>query len=220
MTNLFTQNSKMKKSMAGKGIKIVNFTLPAFRSKDGFSTCPNAKNCVNGCYARSGAYLWSTVSNKHHANLTATQSPLFVTLAIAELQKKKPNLVRVHDSGDMYSEEYMLKWFAIAKSLPQIKFYAYTKMVSLVKSYIERGLIPDNFDFIFSYGGSEDKLINPKSDRHSRVFEHLDDLWANGYIDASSDDMLALTNNKKIGLIFHHQKSYSNTNWNKVKYGS
>ena len=35
--------------------------------------------------------------------------------------------VRVHESGDFYSQEYANKWETIAKSFPNLRFFAYTK---------------------------------------------------------------------------------------------
>jgi hypothetical protein len=208
---MFTQNSKMKKSGKKHKVKIVNFTLPALKSVTGMVICVNADKCATGCYARQGAYRFSNVAKKHEENLQATLHDLFVTAAIAELSKFKANFVRIHDSGDFYSVDYLNKWIAIARAMPTVKFYAYTKMVSMVKSV----KLPDNMTIIFSFGGKEDKLIL-SSDRHSRVFETIDELNASSYIDASSDDMLALTANPLIGLVYHGGKNYANTNWNKV----
>ena len=210
---LFSINSKMKKSVNSQYKKIVNFTLPALSSKNGFKTCPMASKCAIGCYARSGAYRFSNVAIKHEANLQASLQSDFVTQVIAELNTIKPSLVRIHDSGDFYNEAYLLKWFAIAKNMPHIQFYAYTKMVLLVKKF--NSLQPPNILFIFSYGGKQDAFINPLTDRHSFVFDSDAALRAHKYIDVSNDDTLALTN-KKIGLVYHGNKNYTNTNWSKV----
>jgi len=94
-------------------------------------------------------------------------------------------------------------------------FYAYTKQVKMFKDIVQD--IPANFKLIFSYGGKQDNLINPEIDRHSWVFESTSDLDSKGYIDASQDDMLALTDNPKVGLVYHGNKSYNNTTWSKVK---
>lgn len=209
---LFTINRKMKNSTNEKYKKIVNFTIPAFITKDGIKTCPNAGSCATGCYARMGAYVWPKVYAKHRANLDATMSDEFIDIAIAELTKVKPQLVRIHDSGDFYSEEYFTRWYVIAKLMPHIQFYAYTKMVDMVKKFI----LPDNLCIIYSLGGKQDHLIDQTKDRHSRVFETLDQLQALGYVDTSKDDTLALGINPKIGLVYHGNKSYSNTLWDKV----
>jgi Gene product 88 len=65
-------------------------------------------------------------------------------------------------------------------------------------------------------GGKQDAMINTDTDRHSKVFENETELASMGYIDASHDDMLALTPNVKVGLVYHGTKSYKNTTWNKV----
>ena len=46
---------------------------------------------------------------------------------VALIVKAKFKVVRIHESGDFYSIEYVEKWDNIAKQLPQVKFYAYTK---------------------------------------------------------------------------------------------
>ena len=52
---------------------------------------------------------------------------------IKDIKEKKAEFVRVHDSGDYYSKEYLLKWFEIAKKMPDIKFYSYTNNVNMIK---------------------------------------------------------------------------------------
>jgi len=88
--------------------------------------------------------------------------------------------------------------------VPDVEFYAYTKMVSMVQG---AGVRPSNFTVIFSYGGKEDHLIDVSYDRHSQVFSDIEGLLQAGYIDASQDDSKALTPNNKVGLIYHGAKS-------------
>jgi hypothetical protein len=94
-----------------------------------------------------------------------------------------------------------------------VKFYAYTKQVEMIKNTD----LPSNFSCIFSFGGKQDKLINKKTDRHSMVFNSVDLLKSSGYVNASDDDLQALTENNKVGLFYHGNKSYENTAWSKVK---
>jgi Gene product 88 len=210
---LFSINRKMRNSRNEKYKKIVNFTLPAFMTKDGFKTCPNAGACATGCYARQGAYIWPKVYAKHRANLEVTLNPDFDFIALNELHKLKPDLVRIHDSGDFYDADYLVKWIIIATSMPNITFYAYTKMVDLVSRYV----LPKNMIIIYSLGGKEDHLIDQDRHRHSRVFSNAEDLVDAGYIDTSHDDTLALGPNPKIGLVYHGQKGYDKTLWKSVK---
>lgn len=195
MTKLLSQNSKMKKS----GHRVFNFGIPAFRSKDGFSTCPNAGVCAKYCYAKKGTYRFSNVTNAYEFRLAATLRSDFVSSMTEEIKKAKPSHVRIHDSGDFYSEEYYTKWEEIIKAHPTITFYAYTKQV-LMFQY--RGL-PDNFKVIFSLGGKLDALIDTNTMRHSKIFNDIDTLISEGYANASDNDLVAIADNNKIGLLTH-----------------
>lgn len=215
---LLTQNKKMKNSSID-GLAVFNFGIPAFKSETGLMTCPNASKCAVGCYAKSGAYAWPAVKNAYESRLKAALSPEFNQLMTAELQKliKRKNIkklvVRIHDSGDFFSAEYLAAWLNIIQAFPSVEFYAYTKMISLFKNR----LLPKNFRVIFSLGGREDELINREKNFHSRVFESIDELKKSGYVDASHDDMIAaLGESKKIGLVYHGAKNYENTSWGKV----
>ena len=219
---LLTQNSKMKKS-SQNGITVVNWTIPAFQDSKGFKTCPNAGACAAGCYARSGTYRFSGSIKAHEAKLKLSQSDTFVIEMIKEiytwLEKKsvKTLKVRIHDAGDFYSVEYLDKWTKIMNHFSgsnRVSFYAYTKQVQLFKSSLG---LPSNFRAVFSYGGKQDSMIDVNKDFHSRVFESIEALNAAGYTDGTQDDMIASDGlNKKIGLVYHGAKNYSNTSWNKA----
>ena len=216
MASLFSQNAKMKKSST-KEFAVYNFGIPAFLSKSGIKTCPNAGVCATGCYAKSGTYNFTNVVKAYESRLEQTALDSFVGDIQSELnvlKKKHTNLViRIHDSGDFYSSEYWMKWKTIMLQNKDVKFYAYTKMISFFK----KNSIPDNFMLIFSFGGKEDHLINTKLDRHSKVFETEQHIIDAGYINASQDDMLAISNEtNKIGLVYHGNKNYTNTSWKKV----
>ena len=63
--------------------------------------------------------------------------------------------------------------------------------------------MPKNYIMIFSEGSKVDFLINENKHRHAKIFNNQKELLASGYIDASGDDLKAITPNKKVGLIFH-----------------
>lgn len=82
----------------------------------------------------------------------------------------KKNLIRIHESGDFWTEMYMLAWIEVATCLPDITMYAYTKSLGMWQSLYDR--IPDNFYLTASYGGTLDYMIprEPKIfKRYSRV---------------------------------------------------
>lgn len=212
--NYLAQNAKMRKT---SGLKTFNFGIPALKSNTGMITCPMAGECAKGCYATQGAYVWGNVNKKYEERLQLTRTNKFIYTITAEILRRKVERVRIHDSGDFYSAKYLDRWLTIMELNPEIEFYAYTKMVKLFNMYKRDNKIPSNFTVIYSYGGKHDVLINPELDRHGRVFENEEYLLNKGYIDASQDDSLALTENVKVGLIFHSNKKWDNTGWKNVK---
>jgi hypothetical protein len=197
---LLKQNEKMKRS---SGPKTFNFGISAFQTSDGFRTCPNAGACAKGCYARQGRFHMPNVKNAYESRTAITRMESFVDLVQLEIDSKNPERIRIHDSGDFYSFDYLHRWMMIAEKNPDVRFYAYTKMISLTKKYDAKWEIPPNVTLIYSFGGKEDDLIDVAKDRHSRVFASRDELLAAGYADASVDDSVALGKKKKIGLIYH-----------------
>lgn len=213
MKYYLTQNEKMKKM----AVRTFNFGIPAYRSRSGFNTCPQAGKCALGCYARSGWYVRRpVVIDAYQRRLELTQSPRFVAVLIDEIKSLRVEQLRVHDSGDMYSTRYLKKWLRVITALPDVRFYTYTKMVAMMKA-VE---LPPNFKVVYSYGGRQDRFIDPDRDAHCRVFENEDDLLAAGYQDASVDDSIATSGALKIGIVYHHQKNWENTGWPRVKFSA
>jgi len=200
--NLLTQNSKLKKTSKKLGLRVFNFGIPAYKSASGKLTCPMAKDCIKFCYAKKGAYIWSNVKPAFEKRYELSKTDDFVDAMNAEIRKKKPDYVRVHDSGDYYSPAYLKKWIEIAIHNPNVRFYSYTNMVDMML----KSSLPDNYDIIFSDSGKQKNLINAKKHRHTKIFNSVDDLTSSGYVNASKIDLYAtkwFSKNKKIGLIFH-----------------
>lgn len=207
---LLAKNKKIKES-GNDTHTLYNFGIPAYKSVTGLVTCPMAGKCADGCYATMGAYAWGNVSQAYEARLQATLQPDFSSNMIKAILPKlktatrqnKQLVIRIHDSGDFYNIAYINKWLEVMKALPDVKFYAYTKMVPIFK----RLKLPANFVVIFSEGGLSDQLIDT-NDRHSRVFPDENSLISAGYDNASKDDTVAFTSKTgKIGLIYHGYKS-------------
>ena len=202
MPNLITQNTKLKKTSRITGLRVFNFGIPAFEDADGKRTCPFAGSCAKFCYAQKGAYIWSNVKPAFQFRYLATKSDDFVENMVAELTKKRVDILRVHDSGDYYSKAYIGKWMEIAKRLPNVRFYSYTKSVPL---FLDLD-IPDNYDIIFSEGGTRDDLIDYTTHRHARIFDDYDAMNQAGYVDAMKSDLMAtkwFNDSNKVGLVMH-----------------
>ena len=202
MANVLTQNSKLKKTSKALGLKVFNFGIPAYKSITGKLTCPMADECIKFCYARKSAYTWSNVKPAFERRYELTKTSDFIVEMNAEIQKRKPQYVRVHDSGDYYSREYLQKWIEIAKANPDVRFYSYTNMVELLKEIT----LPENYDIIYSMSGKQKHMINTEVDRHARIFSNSIELLKFGYVDTSEIDLYAtkwFNKTNKVGLIIH-----------------
>jgi len=199
---LLTQNTKLKKTSKALGVRVFNFGIPAYKSASGKLTCPFADDCVKFCYARKGAYIWSNVKPAFEKRYELSKTDKFVDEMSNEIVKKKPDYVRVHDSGDYYSKAYLQKWIDIALLFPKVKFYSYTNSVLMLKE----ANLPSNFDIIFSDSGKQRNHINAIHDRHTKIFKSEADLEEAGYANASKVDLYAtkwFNNTNKVGLVFH-----------------
>ena len=200
--NLLTQNSKLKKTSKALGLRVFNFGIPAYKSASGKLTCPMADSCVKFCYAKKGAYIWSNVKPAFENRYQLSKTDEFVEAMNTEIRKKKPDYVRVHDSGDYYSNAYLNKWIKIAIHNPDVRFYSYTNMVDMML----KASLPSNYDVIFSDSGKQKHLINEVKHRHTKIFTSNSDLNNAGYADASVVDLYAtrwFSETNKVGLVFH-----------------
>ena len=200
MPQLITQNGKLKKTSKLTGLRVYNFGIPAFQDSDGKRTCAFAGACAKICYAQKGAYVWSNVSPAFQFRYLATKCDSFVDKMTIELVKKRVDILRVHDSGDYYSRKYIDKWLTIAKRLPNVRFYSYTKSIP---HFLDLD-IPDNYDIIFSEGGTRDDLIDYTTHRHARIFDDYDAMNQAGYVNAMESDLMAtkwFNDSNKVGLV-------------------
>lgn len=208
---LFTQNEKLKKSSTNSHVFFA-FGIPAIK------TCPFADKCKAGCYATQGCYQFFSTKNAQENRLELTKNEeLFINTVNADLiklrKKGKKVVLRIHDSGDFYSKDYLATWLKIIDQNTDVVFYAYSKSVKFFIGVKKR----KNFRVIFSYGGKLDNMILPNKHYNARVFASREELLSNGYVDSSDNDSIAaLGENNKIGLIYHGTKKIENTKWSEV----
>lgn len=104
--------------------------------------------CENFCYAVSDARRYhntvipsvgrNTVIMRHNLDDTFSQIK-------EQLIKKKATTMRYHASGEIESYEYLLKMVELAKELPSVQFYFYTKRFAFIDRYLkENGMFPNN----------------------------------------------------------------------------
>lgn len=126
------------------------FNLPAGPISEGGS-CPNCQDCYASCYARKAERIYPATRSCREENMRASKCPDFVTAVVGRLtnliaKARIPvRAVRIHESGDFYSLEYAQKWAEIARALPGIQFYGYTKVPENLPTDI-----PDNLNIVHS----------------------------------------------------------------------
>lgn len=198
---LLTQNRELR----AEGIW--NWTLPAWagRLPDGrtYNTCPSAGVCRHVCYALNGTYRFPVVKARHQANLAYVLDDLpgweaQMTAEVAHA-RHAGGWIRIHDAGDFFSDAYTLAWLRIARRTPGTTFYAYTKSISIFKRLVEPNPLA-NFLWVYSYGGTEDHLIDPATDRAADVFPDRESLDAAGYASQDASDLLAVLGPPKVGI--------------------
>jgi len=101
------------------GGKIAAWSLPTTKEICG-RECP-------GCYALKAQKQYPAVLPSRNKKLSLSRRADFPELMKRAVEALSPDYVRVHDSGEFYSQLYVDKWDTIVKSLPNFKFYAYTK---------------------------------------------------------------------------------------------
>lgn len=189
---LLTQNGELRPD------GIWNWTLPAWvvRLPDGraFNVCPNAGACAELCYARSGTYRFSNVVEAHMKKLLLVleQPDRWERMMCEVARLPARTAVRIHDSGDFFSDDYLAAWLRIIEATPHVLFYAYTKEVSRFRRLVEPAA-PSNFRWVFSLGGREDHLLDLDVDRHADVFPDEEAIAAAGYTSQAAHDLLCVT---------------------------
>lgn len=94
------------------------------------STCPGKSDwcgAEGNCYATRGPIMFPQNQKRYADNLKASMQDDFVDLLVEEIRKSKKKTVRIHPAGDFYSVAYVKKWTEVAKRLPWVRFYAYTR---------------------------------------------------------------------------------------------
>lgn len=133
-------NRKLPKSIA-------IFNLPRLL------TCKNPTElCKDICYAKKAERkCYPRCYPQRMNNYRLSLQYDFVDVITNELNMIKQRLIRIHESGDFYSQTYLDKWFVIMRRFPNKNFTAYSK------SILDFSDKPDNFILFFSIDESTER---------------------------------------------------------------
>lgn len=163
---------KFAKGNAKLGKTTAIFSLPAGHTCPAALACLSKSDKVTGkltdgkacqfrCYAATGENLFKNIRISRWRNFEALKACKGVVemadLIERSLPVKNTKLVRIHASGDFYSQDYFDAWLLVARRKPSVVFYAYTKTLMFWIRRIDS--IPSNMKLVASRGGKFDDLI-------------------------------------------------------------
>jgi hypothetical protein len=204
---------KFNRGNAKLGKHIFTFSLPAGHS------CPFALECLskagrNGegikdgkhtrfrCFAASSEAQYDVVREQRWGNFELLKglSVAAMTNLIDASLPPKAKIIRIHVSGDFFSQAYFDAWLKVCERYPERIFYAYTKSV---KFWINRlGSIPKNLKLNASRGGTHDSLIEEHSLKSAEVVFSYEEARNKG-LKIDHDDSLAYSKDKPFALLIH-----------------
>ena len=125
---------KLKLLSVGNNQKL-DKNIPVFNLPQG-KTCPGATAlCRKICYAAKAERMYPQAAAMRARNLIASKEPSFVARMTEEIgyliEHRSLKLLRLHESGDFYNQDYLDRWIEIAMEEPEVTFLAYTKSFHL-----------------------------------------------------------------------------------------
>ena len=196
--------------------KTYTFSLPAGWSCPGALTCLSKADRFKGgvtdgpqaqfrCFAASEECRLTEVRMIRWHNFELLKAALQVSISettnlILSALPQDAKTVRVHVSGDFFSESYFLAWLEVARLRPDIHFYGYTKSIPTLLKY--RDQMPTNFRFVASLGSRFDNLILTNNLKHSIVIKSDAEADALG-LEIDHDDSHAMYGEKSFALVIH-----------------
>lgn len=207
------------KGNAKLGKDVYTFSLPAGH------TCPFAQDCLSKanrstgkiedgpktkyrCFAVSQEARYRNVRDSRWRNfelLRACRSSAdrMAQLILASLPEKARK-VRIHVSGDFFSQEYFNAWVMVALERPNVTFYGYTKSV---RYWINTHLFhihnePTNLVLTASDGTRDKNLVESYGLRQAVVV--FSEAEAEDYaMEIDHDDSLAMNHGPSFALLLH-----------------
>lgn len=206
---VWSRNTKQSKTQhavrvqGGEDVRFWTFNLPQHRSASGRVVCPFAGACSGICYAAQGWYVKGSVQAAYEHNLATILSMRHDVEGAAaylyqDIERLRATHVRPHDSGDFFAPWYVAAWLMVAREMPDVTFYGYTKSIPL----IPWGEMPRNFLLVQSFGGTRDDLIDRRRP-HSRIFPSTMARAVAGYENGNDSDLPVLQRVRRIGLVYH-----------------
>ena len=178
MVSFSYSNAKLRDT---KDVGFIQWNIPAVE------TCPyRTKMCETSCYAKK-CERYTSCRNRRQMHLEVSKREDFVEIMTKQInfelnRKKYQNktiFFRIHESGDFYNYEYLVKWYQITKNFvgKNIIFEAYTKSLPLFdKLYREYGRENVNIKVLSSvWADTKPEMINMTKELELKVYTAIED---------------------------------------------
>ena len=159
-------------------------------------TCPSAKECLVKVDRKTGKFNNKSKAYRCYSAMTERFPAVrehrwknfdFIKSGGIPTIPKKAEHIRIHASGDFYSQSYFDMWVQLAKGNPDIEFWAYTKSL---KFWINRlNDIPSNFTITASRGGRYDELIDEYNLKNTTIVKTEEEANQLGLPIDTNDDL-------------------------------
>ena len=204
----------MKKLIFGKGNAklsgdIITFSLPAGWTCPGASLCQSFADRQTGrikdgkktefrCFAASQEARPNVRAARWHNfdMLKKFKTAVDMAALILDSLDAGAKYVRIHVSGDYFSQAYADAWLLVAKARPSTVFYSYTKSIH----YFDVDNLPANFRLTASLGGKFDELI--RKVKTARVIMDAKEAEALS-LEIDHDDRHAIMGTESFALLIH-----------------
>ena len=180
---------------------VYEFNLPAGH------TCPFAKDCkikvdretgkfdiigkVYRCYAAPAERFPGVRKSRWNNYLYVLK---YKTIEIP----KNATHIRIHSSGDFFTQWYFDMWLDIASKNPKVTFWAFTKSIQFWVNRINE--IPDNLTLQASKGSKQDDLIEKYNLKFAQVFMSKEEALKSK-LPIDYDDTYAMTGKQSFALL-------------------
>lgn len=176
-------NSKMRLTGLNNGIAQCNvrtfdllagYTCPAASLCKAYAVESKYTNNISGrvlkktnrtefvCFAARNETQYNNTYNLHKRNLQIVNANRTDIIRLAfiiyhsVIARKNTKIVRIHYSGDFYHINYYIAWLIVARALPNISFFGYTKILPYITEF--KAMWSKNIRIAYSYGSIYDKI--------------------------------------------------------------
>lgn len=165
-------------------------------------TIVDGKHTQFRCFSASQEALYTYTYNQRKYNFDLVKKK--ETNEIIDLIKvsipKNTKYIRIHVGGDFFNQKYFDAWLEVAKSTPEILFYAYTKALPFWIARLNE--IPENFKLNASKGGKHDDLIKKYNLKEAVVVFSEEEAEKLG-LEIDHDDTHAYKKEESFALLIH-----------------